>query len=82
MGPIGVMFPSVDASNAQASGLGAIGKAIQRLSEDAQQIVNPNSPAVTGSLVDLSQALALAQAGAKLIRADNKMLGTLLDTFA
>lgn len=82
MSPISIIFPSVDPSNAQASGLSAIGNANQRLSADAQQVANPNSPAVTGSLVELSQPLVLAEAGANVIRADNKMLGTLLDAFA
>jgi hypothetical protein len=33
-------------------------------------------------LVDLNQALRLAEAGAKAIRAENKMLGALLDALA
>jgi hypothetical protein len=32
--------------------------------------------------VDLNQSLALAEAGANVISAENKMLGTLLNAFA
>jgi len=33
-------------------------------------------------LVDLNQSLQLTQAGADVVSASNKMLGTLLDVFA
>jgi hypothetical protein len=67
---------------AQSSGLNAIATANQRLNDDAQQIANPNSPDLTAPLVDLNQTLVLAEAGANLIRTENKMLGALLDAFA
>jgi hypothetical protein len=67
---------------AQNSGLNAIATANQRLNDDAQQIANPNSPDLTPPLVDLNQALVLADAGANLIRTENKMLGALFDAFA
>jgi hypothetical protein len=82
MSPISNIFPSVNLSNAQDSGLAAIATGNQKLSEDAQQIANPDSPNVTGSLVDLNQALVLAEAGANVISTEKKMLGTLLDALA
>jgi len=82
MSPISNIFPSVSPPNAQNSGLTAIATGNQKLSEDAQQIANPDSPNVTGSLLDLNQALLLTEAGANVISTENKMLGTLLDAFA
>jgi hypothetical protein len=83
MGPISSIFPSVNLSNAQASGLAAIAAGSGKLSQDAQQIANPDSPNVTASLVDLSQSRVLTEAGANVISTENnKMLGTLLDAFA
>ncbi|HEY2465355.1 MAG TPA: hypothetical protein VGI32_14950 [Steroidobacteraceae bacterium] len=73
--------PSIS-SIVSSSGLAAIATGNQRLSQDAQQIANPNSPNVTGSLVDLNQSLVLAEAGANVISAENQMLGTLLDVLA
>ena len=51
---------------AQNSGLNAIATANQRLNDDAQQIANPNSPDLTPPLVDLNQALVLAEAWCRL----------------
>jgi hypothetical protein len=82
MSTIGSLFSSANLASAQSSGLAAIAAGNQRLSQDAQQIANPNSPDVTGPLVDLNQSLVLAEAGANVISAENKMLGTLLDAFA
>jgi hypothetical protein len=82
MSPISNIFPSVNPLNAQNSGLAAIATGNQKLSEDAQQIANPDSLNVTGSLVDLNQALVLTEAGANVISTENKMLGALLDAFA
>ena len=73
---------SVSLPNAQDSGLAAIARGNQKLIEDAQQIANPDSANVSGSLVDLNQALVLAEAGANVISTENKMLGTLLDALA
>jgi hypothetical protein len=67
---------------AQSSGLNALATANQKLNDDAQQIANPNSTDVTAPLVDLNQALVLAEAGADVIRTESKMLGSLLDAFA
>jgi hypothetical protein len=69
-------------TTAQDSGLNAIASANQKLNDDAQQIANPDGPDVTAPLVDLTQALVLAEAGANVIRTENKMLGALLDAFA
>jgi hypothetical protein len=75
-------LPPAALSSAQSSGLAAIAAGSQRLNQDAQQIANPASQNVTTSLVDLNQSLQLTQAGADVISASNKMLGTLLDIFA
>jgi hypothetical protein len=79
MSLITAVSPSV---NAQDIGLAAIARGSQRLTRDAQQIANPDSPNVTSSLVDLTQSLLLTESGANVLRTENKMLGTLLDMFA
>ena len=63
MSPISSIFPPVNPSNAQDSGLAAIATGNQKLSQDAQQIANPDSPNVTGALVDLNQSRVLTEAG-------------------
>jgi hypothetical protein len=82
MSLVGNIVPSVSLSSAQDSGLAAIATGNQKLSEDAQQIANPDSQNITGGLVDLNQTRVLTEAGANVISAENKMLGTLLDAFA
>jgi hypothetical protein len=82
MSPISNIFPSVNRSNVQSSGVAAIAAGNLMLSEDAQQIANPDSQNVTGPLVDLNRALVLTEAGANVISTENNMLGTLLDAFA
>lgn len=82
MSPISNIFLMLNPPAAQNSGLAAIAAGSQKLTVDAQQIANPDSQNITGSLVDLNQALLLAEAGAKVISTQNKMLGSLLDTFA
>lgn len=82
MSPISNVALSVNQPNAPDSGRAAIARGNQKLIEDAQQIANPDSPNVSGSLVDLNQALVLAEAGANVISTENKMLGTLLDALA
>jgi hypothetical protein len=82
MSSIGSMFSSANLTSTQNGGLTAIATGSQKLNNDAQQIANPDSPNVTGPLVDLNQALVLAEAGANVISAENKMLGTLLDALA
>jgi hypothetical protein len=82
MSSISNIFPSVNPSNAQDSGLAAIAAGNAKLSKDAQQIASPDSANVTSSLVDLKPALALAEAGANVISTEDKMLGTLLDALA
>jgi hypothetical protein len=68
--------------SAQNSGLAAITTGSRKLSQDAQQIANPDRPDITGSLVDLNPSLVQAEAGANVINTENRMLGTLLDSFA
>jgi hypothetical protein len=82
MSPISNSFPPLNLSNAQDNGLAAIAAGSQKLSQDAQQIANPDSPNATASLVDLSQSRVLTEAGANVISTENKLLGTLLDSFA
>jgi hypothetical protein len=82
MSPISNVAVLVNLPGAQNSGLAAIATGNQKLSEDAQQIANPESPNVTSSLLDLNQALVLTEAGANVISTENKMLRTLLDAFA
>jgi hypothetical protein len=82
MGPLGSIPSATIAPSAQDSGLSAIAAGNQKLSQDAQRIANPDNQNVMGPLVDLNQALVLAEAGANVIGAENSMLGTLLDAFA
>ena len=80
MNPISNIPPLANVTSAQDSGLGAITAGNQKLSADAQAIANPDI--LTGVLVDLNQALALAEAGADAISTENKMLGALFDALA
>ena len=82
MSSISNALNSVNVSGAQGSGLAAIATGSRRLTQDAQQIANPDNPKVTNSLMDLNQSLLLAEAGANVISTSNKMLGTLLDVLA
>jgi hypothetical protein len=82
MNPISGLPSSASLASAQNSGLAAIATGSQNLSLDAQQIANPDRPDITSSVVDLNASLLLAEAGAKVINTENKMLGTLLDSFA
>jgi hypothetical protein len=82
MSPISQIAGPANLSNAQDSGLSAIGAATQRLAADAQQVANPDRAGAVAPLVDLNQALVLAEAGANVISTENKMLGSLLDAFA
>jgi hypothetical protein len=69
-------------TSAQNSGLATIAEGNARLTLDAQQIANPDSPNVTDGLLDLSQSRLTTEAGADVISTWNKMLGSLLDVFA
>jgi hypothetical protein len=82
MSPINNVSASINLPDAQDSGLAAIARGSQMLSNEAQQIANPDSPNVTSSLVDLNQSRVLTESGANVLRAENKMLGTLFDMFA
>jgi hypothetical protein len=75
-------FPAVGLPSALNSGGATIAVGNQQLNQDAEQIANPDNENLTNPLLDSSQALLLAQAGAAVIRASNEMLGTLLDVFA
>ena len=82
MSPISPVAASSSLPSAQSSGLAALATSNLRLSQDAQQIANPDNQDVTNPLLDLRQAKLLTQAGAAIIRTSNQMLGTLLDIFA
>jgi hypothetical protein len=82
MSPISSIFSSANPGDAQSNGLAAIAAGNQKLSQDAQQIANPDSQNVTPALLDLNQSRVLTEAGANVISTENKMLGTLLDSFA
>lgn len=82
MSTIGSINSSVNLPSTQTSGLNAIAAGTQKLNADAQQIANPNGTDDTAPLVDLNQALVLAQAGANVISTENKLLGSLIDALA
>jgi hypothetical protein len=81
MSPLSSVFFSSSLAGTQG-GLAAIAAGNQRLNRDAQQIANPDSQDVTPALLDLNQSRVLTEAGADVISTENKMLGTLLDSFA
>jgi hypothetical protein len=72
---------SLSPPTAQSSGLNAIAAGARKLDADAQQVANTNGADDTAPLVDLNQALLLAQAGADVISTEDKMLGSLFDAF-
>ncbi len=82
MSPLSGVSPSVSPPSAVNSGLEALASSNRRLSQDAQQIANPDNQNLANPLLDASQSLLLAEAGAAVIRTSNRMLGTLLDAFA
>jgi hypothetical protein len=82
MSPISSTSSSAARASAASNGISAISNGSRQLDQDAQQIANPNSSDVTSALVDTTQSLQLAQAGADVISTSNQMLGTLLDVFA
>lgn len=82
MSPISSVVPSASLASAANSGLGALAAGNQKLNQDAQQIANPDNQNTTAPLLDLSHAKLMGQAGAAVIRATNRMIGTLLDVLA
>jgi hypothetical protein len=82
MSPTSTIAASAGLPSAQSSGLEALASSNRRLSQDAQQIANPDNQTVTGPLLDLNQAKLLTEAGAAIISTSNQMLGSLLDMFA
>jgi hypothetical protein len=88
MSPISSTSASASASasaalaNAASNGVSAISNGSRQLDQDAQRIANPNGSDVTSALVETTQSLQLAQAGADVISTSNEMLGTLLNVFA
>jgi hypothetical protein len=82
MSPTSPVAASAPLPSAQSSGVDALATSNRRLSQDAQQIANPDNQNVTGPMLDLNQAKLLTQAGAAIISTSNQMLGALLDMFA
>lgn len=82
MSPLSGVPPSVRPPSAVSSGLDALAISSRRLDQDAQRIANPDNQNITNPLLDASQSLLLAEAGAAVMRTSNRMLGTLLDVFA
>jgi hypothetical protein len=81
MSPISSASGAVNLPNAQNSALDAITVGAQKLDSDAQQIANPRGNDDAAPLIDLNQALVLAQADAKVISTENKILGSSFDAF-
>jgi hypothetical protein len=69
-------------TGASAAGQTAVARSSQRLSADAQSLASPSGASSDAALLDSSQTLLLAEAGAAVIKTADKMLGTLLDAFA
>ena len=82
MNPISSISTSAALSSAADSGVAAISTGSRRMDQESQQISDPNSPDVTPALLNTTQSLQIAQAGADVISTSNEMLGTLLDIFA
>jgi hypothetical protein len=82
MSPISSTSSSAALASAASNGVSAISNGSRQLDQDAQQIADPNSSDVTSALLDTTQSLQLAQAGADVISTSNEMLGTLLNVFA
>jgi hypothetical protein len=82
MSVISSAYPFASLPSAQDSGLAALSTSSQQLSQDAEQIANPDNASLAGPLTGSSQSLLLTQAGADVIRASDQMLGSLLNVFA
>jgi hypothetical protein len=82
MSPISSTSASAALASAASNGVSAISTGSRQLDQDAQQIADPNSSEITGALLNTTQSLQLAQAGADVISTSNELLGTLLNVFA
>ena len=82
MSPISGIAPSGVLPSAAGSGLAAIAAGTRQLDQDAEQIATSTDGVPVAPLADLKQASLTAEAGAAVLRASDKMLGTLLDMFA
>ena len=79
MNTLSQLYASVQGPGAISSGLATVAKANERLNRDAQQVANPERTDLTAALVDSKQAQRQAEAGAAILRAADRMLGSLLD---
>jgi membrane protease subunit (stomatin/prohibitin family) len=69
-------------NGALQSGVGLINSASAELDQDAAEIADPAAPDLTAPLLDLNQSKFMAEAGAAVVRASDRMLGSILDAFA
>jgi hypothetical protein len=82
MGPISAVFSPGMLPSAASSGLATIAAGTQQLNQDAEQIATSTDGVPVTPLADLQQASLTAEAGAAVLRASDRMLGTILDIFA
>jgi hypothetical protein len=68
--------------SALQSGASLINGANTQLNQDAAAIADPSAPDLTAPLLDLDQSLFMAEAGAAVVDASDRMLGSILDVFA
>jgi hypothetical protein len=74
--------PAAGVTSALRSGADLIDSADAQLNQDAAEIADPSAPDLTGPLLDLNQSLFTAEAGAAVVRAADRTLGSILDVFA
>jgi hypothetical protein len=69
-------------NGALQDGVDLINGANAALNQDAAEIADPAAPDLTAPLLDLDQSKFMAEAGAAVVRASDRMLGSILDVFA
>lgn len=76
--------PAGSGSLAVQRGLGLLNGAASRIARDSLPTADAksDSPSMEKPLVELKQASLQVQAGAKVLKAEHGMVGTLLDEFA
>jgi hypothetical protein len=69
-------------NGALQNGVDLINGANAALNQDAAEIADPAAPDLTAPLLNLDQSKFMAEAGAAVVRASDRMLGSILDVFA
>ncbi|WP_373017150.1 hypothetical protein [Thiomicrorhabdus sp.] len=69
-------------NNPAAIAVGGINKGFERLADNTQKIVNPQSGQQVEALVDNTQVEKQVQASTKALKTYDGMIGTLLDVMA